>query len=102
MHDFILYTSTCKVTLILILEFTVFRKGGSNKLIKILQKDNKYGFVEPLEFNSVVDLIQHYQNNSLAMYNRTLDTRLIYPVSRSMGMVSRDHLLRSDLLGRAV
>lgn len=64
------------------------RKGGSNKLIKILQKDNKYGFVEPLEFNSVVDLIQHYQNNSLAMYNRTLDTRLIYPVSRSMGMVS--------------
>lgn len=102
LHDFILYTSTCKVTLILILEFTVFRKGGSNKLIKILQKDNKYGFVEPLEFNSVVDLIQHYQNNSLAMYNRTLDTRLIYPVSRSMGMVSRDHLLRSDLLGRAV
>ena len=66
----------------------VSRKGGSNKLIKILQKDNKYGFVEPLEFSLVVDLIQHYQNNSLAMYNRTLDTRLIYPVSRSMGMVS--------------
>ncbi|XP_070196149.1 phosphatidylinositol 3-kinase regulatory subunit alpha-like [Littorina saxatilis] len=62
------------------------RKGGSNKLIKILQKDGKYGFVEPLEFNSVVDLIQHYQNNSLAMYNRTLDTRLFYPISRSMGM----------------
>ncbi|XP_076440880.1 phosphatidylinositol 3-kinase regulatory subunit alpha-like isoform X2 [Babylonia areolata] len=62
------------------------RKGGSNKLIKILQKDNKFGFVEPLEFSSVVDLIQHYQNTSLAMYNRTLDTRLMYPVSRSMGM----------------
>lgn len=62
------------------------RKGGSNKLIKILQKENKFGFVEPLEFNSVVDLIQHYQSNSLAMYNRTLDTRLMYPVSRSLGM----------------
>lgn len=62
------------------------RKGGSNKLIKILHKDNKYGFVEPLEFSSVVDLIQHYQNNSLAMYNRTLDTRLMYPVSRSQGL----------------
>ncbi|KAK7479856.1 hypothetical protein BaRGS_00028936, partial [Batillaria attramentaria] len=62
------------------------RKGGSNKLIKILHKDNKYGFVEPLEFSSVVDLVQHYQSNSLAMYNRTLDTRLVYPVSRSQGM----------------
>lgn len=63
------------------------RKGGSNKLIKILHKDSKYGFVEPLEFNSVVDLIQHYQTNSLAMYNRTLDTRLMYPVSRNMNLV---------------
>ena len=65
-----------------------YRKGGSNKLIKILQKNNKFGFVEPLEFNSVVELIQHYQKNSLATYNRTLDTCLLNAVSRSMGMVS--------------
>ena len=63
------------------------RKGGGNKLIKILHKDNNFGFVEPLEFSSVVDLIQHYQQNSLAMYNRILDTRLMYPISRSLGLV---------------
>ncbi|XP_041359629.1 phosphatidylinositol 3-kinase regulatory subunit alpha-like [Gigantopelta aegis] len=58
------------------------KKGGSNKLIKIYHKDNKYGFVEPLEFDSVVELIQYYQHNSLAIYNKTLDIKLLYPVSR--------------------
>ncbi|KAK3607153.1 hypothetical protein CHS0354_005281 [Potamilus streckersoni] len=56
------------------------RKGGSNKLIKIYHKDNKYGFVEPLTFDSVVELIQYYRHNSLAIYNRTLDIKLLYPV----------------------
>ncbi|BFY99582.1 hypothetical protein BsWGS_02622 [Bradybaena similaris] len=60
------------------------RKGGSNKLIKILHRDGRYGFVEPLEFTSVVSLINWYQSNSLAMYNSTLDTRLVHPISRSM------------------
>ncbi|XP_055885499.1 phosphatidylinositol 3-kinase regulatory subunit alpha-like isoform X4 [Biomphalaria glabrata] len=60
------------------------RKGGSNKLIKIYHRDGRYGFVEPLEFTSVVSLINWYQVNSLAMYNNMLDTRLIYPVSRNM------------------
>lgn len=58
------------------------RKGGSNKLIKIYHKDGKYGFVEPLKFDSVMDLIQHYRHNSLAQYNKTLDITLKYPVSR--------------------
>ncbi|XP_046372437.1 phosphatidylinositol 3-kinase regulatory subunit alpha-like isoform X2 [Haliotis rufescens] len=61
------------------------RKGGSNKLIKIYHRDKKYGFVEPLEFNSVVDLIQYYQNTSLAIYNRTLDIKLLHPITRGMG-----------------
>ena len=68
--------------------FVLCRKGGSNKLIKILQKDGKFGFVEPLEFGSVVELVHHYQCNSLAVYNRTLDTRLLYPISRTVGVVS--------------
>lgn len=30
----------------------------------------------------MVDLIQYYQNKSLAQYNSKLDTRLLYPISR--------------------
>ncbi|CAL1540645.1 unnamed protein product [Lymnaea stagnalis] len=68
------------------------RKGGSNKLIKILHRDGRYGFVEPLEFTSVVSLINWYQVNSLAMYNNTLDTRLVHPVSRNLGMDNPENL----------
>lgn len=57
------------------------RKGGTNKLIKIYHKDGKYGFVEPLTFDSVVELVQFYKNTSLAIYNKTLDTKLLHPVS---------------------
>ena len=60
------------------------RKGGTNKLIKIYHKDGKYGFVEPLTFDSVVDLVKFYRNTSLAIYNRTLDTKLLEPVSKNI------------------
>ena len=60
------------------------RKGGSNKLVKICfdPVKKKYGFIEPLQFDSVVDLVEFYQRESLKEYNATLDTRLLYPVSR--------------------
>lgn len=58
------------------------RKGGNNKLIKIYHRDGKYGFSDPLTFNSVVELINHYRNESLAQYNPKLDVKLMYPVSR--------------------
>lgn len=64
------------------------RKGGANKLIKIYHKDGKYGFVEPLTSDSVVDLIQYYKQYSLAIYNRTLDIKLLYPVCHSRAVVS--------------
>uniref|UniRef100_A0A4W6E2X9 Phosphoinositide-3-kinase regulatory subunit 2 n=1 Tax=Lates calcarifer TaxID=8187 RepID=A0A4W6E2X9_LATCA len=64
-------------------EYTLtLRKDGSNRLIKIFHHGGKYGFSEPLAFSSVVDLIQYYQNKSLAQYNSKLDTRLLYPISR--------------------
>lgn len=64
------------------------RKGGTNKLIKIYHKDGKYGFVEPLNFDSVVELIEHYKHNSLAIYNKTLNIRLLHKVSRNINPVS--------------
>ncbi|CAM1320694.1 PIK3R3 (predicted) [Pycnogonum litorale] len=64
-------------------EYTLtLRKGGSNKLSKICSRNGKYGFSEPLKFDSVVELVNFYRNVSLAQYNRTLDVKLLYPVSR--------------------
>ncbi|GAB6022370.1 hypothetical protein CHUAL_006488 [Chamberlinius hualienensis] len=64
-------------------EYTLtLRKGGSNKLIKICHKNGLYGFSEPLKFTSVIELVNFYRNVSLAQYNRTLDVKLLYPVSR--------------------
>ena len=64
-------------------EYTLtLRKGGSNKLIKICCRGGRYGFSEPFRFTSVPELIYFYRNVSLAQYNPTLDTKLLYPVSR--------------------
>lgn len=72
-------------------EYTLtLRKGGSNKLVKICHDEGKYGFSSPYHFNSVVDLVQYYQKNSLKDYNKTLDTRLIFPVSRYQQDVDAD------------
>jgi len=64
-------------------EYTLtLRKGDSNKLVKICHEDGKYGFSSPFPFSSVPELVAFYQNVSLKEYNKTLDTKLIYPVSR--------------------
>lgn len=64
-------------------EYTLtLRKGGANKLIKICHRNGKYGFTEPYTFNSVVELINHFRNDSLSQYNVSLDIKLLYPVSK--------------------
>ncbi|XP_054646094.1 phosphatidylinositol 3-kinase regulatory subunit gamma-like [Dunckerocampus dactyliophorus] len=69
-------------------EYTLtLRKDGSNRLIKIFHHGGKYGFSEPLTFLSVVDLIQYYQDKSLAQYNSKLDTRLLFPISKYLQQV---------------
>ncbi|XP_014206200.1 phosphatidylinositol 3-kinase regulatory subunit alpha isoform X2 [Copidosoma floridanum] len=65
-------------------EYTLtLRKGGANKLIKICHRNGKYGFSEPYNFNSVIDLVEHYRNCSLAQYNSTLNIKLLIPISRN-------------------
>jgi phosphoinositide-3-kinase regulatory subunit len=66
-------------------EYTLtLNKGGSSKLIKICHSKvtGKYGFSEPFEFGSVNELVNFYQRESLRDYNKDLDTRLLFPVSR--------------------
>lgn len=64
-------------------EYTLtLKKGGSNKLIKIFHSNGKYGFTEPFIFNSVVDLVNYCCEKSLSKFNKALDIRLLYPVSK--------------------
>ncbi|RMX38675.1 hypothetical protein pdam_00005911 [Pocillopora damicornis] len=64
-------------------EYTLtLRKGGMNKLIRILFKDGFYGFSEPLTFSSVVELINYYKTRSLASYNPKLDIKLETPLQK--------------------
>ena len=68
------------------------RKGGVNRLIRILQKDGYYGFAEPLEFESVMALVAYYRENSLAPYSPKLDITLSNPVSKRM--IGEDEFVR--------
>lgn len=64
-------------------EYTLtIRKGGSNKLIRIIYAGEKYGFSEPTMFCSVPALVEYYRSVPLTKYNSKLDITLAHPVSR--------------------
>ncbi|KAH8334275.1 hypothetical protein KR059_008279 [Drosophila kikkawai] len=64
-------------------EYTLtLMKDGSEKLIKICHMDRKYGFIETKLFPSVVEMINYYKENSLSMYNKSLDITLSNPIVR--------------------
>lgn len=64
-------------------EYTLtIRKDGSEKLIKISQSNGKFGFIEPYQFSSVVELVNYFQKVSLKQYNSILDVKLTYPLSK--------------------
>lgn len=82
-------------------EYTLtLRKGGANKLIKIFSTGDKYGFTEPFEFNSVVELVQYCCEQSLSKFNKSLDIRLLYPVSKVNFRKNKDIDNEEDLLQR--
>lgn len=45
----------------------------------IMESQGKYGFSEPCTFNSVLELVEFFQRDSLACYNAELETKLVYP-----------------------
>ena len=58
------------------------RKGGRNKINRIICINGKYGFSEPTQFNSVPELIEYYSKVSHSQYNAGLDVKLEFPVSK--------------------
>lgn len=64
-------------------EYTLtVRKAGTNKLIRIIFANGRYGFSDPTTYDSVVELIDYYSVNPLTKYNARLDVTLSNPVSR--------------------
>ena len=64
-------------------EYTLtVRTGGSNKLIRVICSNGKYGFSEPTTFASVPELVEFYKEHQLTKYNPRLDITLSNPVSR--------------------
>ena len=51
-------------------------------MIRIIHRDGFYGFAEPLEFTSVVELVNYHMSHTLKHYSSKLDTVLEYPVLR--------------------
>lgn len=64
-------------------EYTLtVRHGQNTKLLRISTRDGMFGLTEPYNFPSVVSLINHYKEVSLAEYNKSLDVKLLFPVSK--------------------
>lgn len=67
-------------------DFTLtIRTGGATKLVRVRVSSEigKCGFTpETMEFDSVVDLLEHYKGASLKEFNEALDVRLQFPLKR--------------------
>lgn len=67
-------------------EYTLtLKKDGTDRVIKIYNNNGRYGFTKGsvgLNFASVPELVNHYRKTSLKDYNRILDIKLLYPLSR--------------------
>ncbi|KAH8273665.1 hypothetical protein KR018_007567 [Drosophila ironensis] len=91
-------------------EYTLtLMKDGSEKLIKICHIDRKYGFIASTLFNTVVEMVNFYKENSLTMYNKVLDITLSNPIVRTcddddsqphgdLSLLSNDFIRVSQLL----
>ena len=64
-------------------EFTLtVKKQGQNKLLRIICKNNLYGFSEPTKFRSVPILVNYFRYHKLAQHSAQLDIKLEHPISR--------------------
>ena len=59
------------------------KKDGINKMMRILCKNNKYGFRDPCQFDSLQLLIEHHTKHSLAEFYPEMNVRLEYSLSKS-------------------
>lgn len=58
------------------------KKDGVNKMMRILCRNGRYGFREPLQFRSLKSLIELHQRQPLTEYNQEMDICLLHPISK--------------------
>ena len=64
-------------------EFTLtVKKGGQNKLLRIICKNGLYGFSVPTKFRSVPLLVNYFHYHKLVQHNAQLNVKLEHPISR--------------------
>jgi phosphoinositide-3-kinase regulatory subunit len=72
-------------------EYTLtVRKGGTNNLFRIINKNGKFGLTEPTSFSSVPELIEFYRVTQAPLDKDKQDITLSNPVSRFEFEVSHD------------
>ena len=54
-----------------------------NRLVRIFNDGNRFGFSDPCEFDSVSSLVDYFKTHSLEEYNSTMRVRLLHPVRHS-------------------
>ena len=58
----------------------IFSDDGKYKRIPVYRGTNAgYGFAEPFEFSSLLDLVLFYTENNLNKHSAELNTGLLYP-----------------------
>ena len=70
------------------------RKDGGNKLVRIFEKNGKYGFTDSTSFFSLNALIDHFFTHSLKEYNSGLDIKLLYPVTKYEVIFIQFHIIQ--------
>lgn len=79
------------------------RVNEANKLVRIYVVDDKVGFTpEAMDFDSVVDLIEHYRNCSLEEHNSALITSLKFPLIRGQRNESPMPSIDADVISDQV
>lgn len=58
------------------------KKDGVNKMMRILCRNNRYGFREPLQFRSLKALVDFHHRHPLSEYNQEMDICLSHPISK--------------------
>jgi phosphoinositide-3-kinase regulatory subunit len=78
-------------------EYTLtVRKGGTNNLFRIINKNGKFGLTEPTSFSSVPELIEFYRVTQAPLDKDKQDITLSNPVSRFEFEVSHDVITITD------
>lgn len=82
--------------------FTLSVRFDETRHVMIMERGGQYGFSEPCTFNSVLEIVEFFQRESLACYNAELETKLLYPyttapIAEAIGPAEEDEDEDEDL-----